>query len=87
MLISCADQLRGYRASDLQVSFAYAKRKFSHDKAHIISLISITIISIPKLVSVAVHVTLCLIWLKNLAETESLIERLSFIRGFEDQLL
>ena len=33
-----ADQLHGYRACDLRFVFAYAKIRFSHDKAHLCCL-------------------------------------------------
>ena len=29
-----ADQLRGYREADLRFVFAYAKKRFSYDAAH-----------------------------------------------------
>ena len=32
-----ADQLRGYREADLHLVFAYAKSRFSHKGAHLIS--------------------------------------------------
>ena len=35
----CADQLRGYRAADLRLFFAYAKSRFSHDAAHLVFLL------------------------------------------------
>ena len=33
-----ADQLRSYWAADLRLFFAYAKSRFSHNKAHIVLL-------------------------------------------------
>ena len=30
-----ADELRGYRAADLHLFFAYAKSRFSYDAAHL----------------------------------------------------
>ena len=70
-----ADQLRGYREADLRLCFRICKKWFSHDAAHIISLVSAVKISSAKQVSIATQAGLCLTWLETL-NTDFLYRRL-----------